>query len=107
MRVPRISGETIRDPVTGEYKLYKGQPVSLSRHRNPIYPHPDHPGRYVKIMFPNGPPAPETLRDIANDDSEYTDEIRAAYEYAAAHDDWKDGIMPIVAPKPEWIDFDF
>jgi len=37
---------------------------------------------------------------------EYTEAVREAYEYVAKEGRFKDGIMPNVPPKREWVSWD-
>jgi nucleoporin NUP42 len=61
----------------------------------------------VHIYFPDGPPAPENLKDAACTPEDYTPEIEAAYRCVKEHGTFKDGILPSIPPKPEWCNFDF
>lgn len=73
----------------------------------PCYLHPQDGRTYVRIIYPDGPPDPATLRDAQGKPEEYTDEINEQYEFFFANGYFKDGAIPAVPPKTEWLDFDF
>jgi nucleoporin NUP42 len=104
--LPKLAGETRRDPMTKKLLYWKGQSVKYIDNE-PRYQHPDDPSTYVHIYFPDGRPPPENSKDAACKPEDYTPEIEAAYHYVKEHGTFKNGMMPSIAPKPEWCNFDF
>ncbi|KAJ5623198.1 hypothetical protein N7490_011803 [Penicillium lividum] len=104
--LPRLQGETRRDPASNKLTAWKGQPVRYVNN-HPCYEHPQDPKTLVRINFPDGPPDPATLRDSQGKDEEYTPEVEEMYKFFLANGYFKDGIIPSVPPKREYISFDF
>jgi nucleoporin NUP42 len=71
----------------------------------PGFRRPD--GKWERIMFPDGPPAPN--KDAAKSPEHYDGNaaLKAEYQYAAQNGVFKDGKMPLVPPLREWCSFDF
>ncbi|WEW60128.1 hypothetical protein PRK78_005613 [Emydomyces testavorans] len=103
--LPKLGGETRRDPTSKKLLLWKGQPIRYIDNE-PCFQHPDDPGTFVHIYFPDGPPAPESFKSSVGKPEQYTPEIEMAYKYLKQHGALKDGIMPPVPPRPEWCSFD-
>ena len=78
----------------------------------PCYQRPDGKG-LERIWFQGGNENPTVLAlDKAKKGFEapeqlYTDEVKESYRVLHQTGQWKDGIMPSVAPKRDWIDCDF
>ncbi|KAJ5652099.1 hypothetical protein N7507_009525 [Penicillium longicatenatum] len=104
--LPRLQGETRRDPGSNRLTAWKGRPVRYVNNY-PCYEHPQDPKTLVRINFPDGPPDAATLRDSQGKEEEYTPEIIEMYQFFLANGYFKDGIIPAVPPKREWISFDF
>ncbi len=105
---PDINTYTIRD-ARGQLQTWKGQPVSFvdgvpcfRNHNN---------GGWERIWFPDGQP-PLSQSNAAGEaaviyGAEYSvEEARAAYEFVAQNGAFKDGIMPELPPRPEWVRWD-
>ncbi|KNG80835.1 hypothetical protein ANOM_011217 [Aspergillus nomiae NRRL 13137] len=104
--IPPLSGQTIRDPMTKRLSTWKGQPVKYIDN-NPCYLHPQDRQTYVRIFFPDGPPDQASLRDATGKPEEYTPEVTEQYEFFVKNGYFKDGVIPSVPPKTEWVSFDF
>ncbi|KAI5239673.1 hypothetical protein E4T43_06596 [Aureobasidium subglaciale] len=61
-------------------------------------------GSMERIWHPEGNPAPRT--EVEAPAEAYTAEVQAAYMFVAEQGIFKDGIMPEVPPKCEWIRWD-
>lgn len=73
----------------------------------PCYLHPQDRKTYARIFFPDGPPDESSLRDAQAKPEEYTPEVTEQYEFFVKNGCFKDGIIPSVPPKTEWVSFDF
>ncbi|KAJ5885231.1 hypothetical protein N7495_009741 [Penicillium taxi] len=104
--IPKLEGETRRDPHTNRLVQWKGRPVQYL-HEHPCYLHPQDNQTWVRIIFPEGPPDPASLRDSQGKAEEYTPEIEAMYKFFHENGYWQDGIIPSVPPKAEWISYNF
>ncbi|KAI2927822.1 hypothetical protein CBS63078_1927 [Aspergillus niger] len=104
--IPPLTGQTIRDPMTKRLSAWKGQPVKYINNE-PCYLHPQDRQTYVRIFFPDGPPDAASLRDAHGKDEEYTVEVTEQYEFFVKNGCFKDGVIPSVPPKTEWVSFDF
>lgn len=104
--LPRLQGETRRDPVSNRISLWKGRPVQYVNN-HPCYLHPQDNKTLVRINFPNGPPDAASLRDSQAKEGDYTPEVAAQYEYFLQHGRFENGVIPTVPPKKDWISFDF
>jgi nucleoporin NUP42 len=94
------------DSTTKKLAVWKGRPVKYIGDY-PCYLHPDDGKTYVRIFFPEGPPERSSLRDVEAKSEEYTPEISQMYEFFLKHGYFKDGVMPSIPPKTEWVSFDF
>ena len=103
--IPPMSGQTTRD-MDNKLTAWKGQPVQYINDY-PCYLHPQDQRTWVRINFPDGPPDEATLRDSEGKSEEYTPEIAAQYEFFLKNGYFKDGLIPPVPPKREWISWDF
>jgi nucleoporin NUP42 len=117
-------GETRRD-ASGRLTLWHGRPVVYvtpltkpsstssdpkTAESYPCYKRED--GKLQRIIFPNGRKLNPTPGDgdntgIEGRPEEYTEEVKKAYEYMKVEGRFKDGVMPSVPPKREWISWDF
>ncbi|KAE8362785.1 hypothetical protein BDV27DRAFT_146659 [Aspergillus caelatus] len=104
--IPPLAGQTVRDPMTKRLSTWKGQPVKYIDN-NPCYLHPQDRQTYVRIFFPDGPPDQASLRDATGKPEQYTPEVTEQYEFFVKNGYFKDGIIPSVPPKTEWVSFDF
>ncbi|KAL4785938.1 hypothetical protein BJX76DRAFT_323081 [Aspergillus varians] len=104
--IPPLNGETTRDPMTKKLHRWKGQPVQYIDNV-PCYLHPQDRKTYTRIFFPDGPPDEASLRDAQGDADQYTPEVTAQYEFFVKNGHFKDGFIPSVPPKTEWVSFDF
>lgn len=104
--IPPLSGQTVRDPVTKRLSMWKGQPVKYIDNA-PCYLHPQDRQTYVRIFFPDGPPDEASLRDAQAKPEAYTPEVTEQYEFFVKNGYFKDGVIPSVPPKTEWVSFDF
>ncbi|KAJ5820076.1 hypothetical protein N7474_005667 [Penicillium riverlandense] len=104
--LPQLEGETLRDPATNRLTMWKGRPVKYI-HDHPCYLHPQGDNHWTRVNFPDGPPDEASLRDSQGRPEDYTPEVVAQYEFFLANGYFKDGIMPTMPPKREWISFGF
>lgn len=104
--LPYMTGQTVRDPMSKKLTLWKGQPVKYINDR-PCYLHPQDGRTFVRIHFADGPLDPASLRDAQGKPEEYTPEINAQYDFFFTNGYFKDGVIPPVPPKTEWLSFDF
>ncbi|KAL2816802.1 nuclear pore complex assembly-domain-containing protein [Aspergillus cavernicola] len=104
--IPPPTGETRRDPMTKKLMSWKGQPVKYINNE-PCYLHPQDQKTAVRIFFPDGPPVEASLRDAQANPDQYTPEIAEQYEFFVKNGFFKDGLIPSVPPKTEWVSFDF
>ncbi|KAL2014356.1 hypothetical protein VTN00DRAFT_1881 [Thermoascus crustaceus] len=103
---PNLTGQTVRDQATKKLTMWKGQPVKYIDDW-PCYLHPDDRQTYVRIFFPDGPPDAATLRDAQAKPEEYIPEVTESYQFFLQNGYFKDGVIPSVPPKTEWVSFDF
>lgn len=104
--IPPLSGQTVKDPMMQRLSMWKGQPVKYIDNV-PCYLHPQDRQTYVRIFFPDGPPDQASLRDAHGKPEEYTPEVTEQYEFFLKNGYFKDGVIPSVPPKSEWVSFDF
>ncbi|CEL02856.1 hypothetical protein ASPCAL04019 [Aspergillus calidoustus] len=104
--IPPLNGQTVRDNMSKRILRWKGQPVKYIDDA-PCYLHPQDQKTAVRIFFPDGPPDKATLRDAQAKPEEYTPEVTEQYEFFLKNGYFKDGIIPRVPPKTEWVSFDF
>ncbi|KAJ5115068.1 hypothetical protein NUU61_000827 [Penicillium alfredii] len=104
--IPQLQGETRRDPASKRLTMWKGRPVQYINDA-PCYLHPQDNKTYIRINFPDGPPDEASLRDSQGKPEEYTPEIVEMYKFFLENGYFKDGVIPPVPPKREWISFDF
>ena len=118
MPMQKPQGET-RCDASGRLTLWHGQPVTYVTPpikpddpkfvpvSYPCYKRPD--GSLEKIHFPDGRKLPATGDNtgVQGRDEEYTEEVREAYENMNMEGKFRDGIMPEVPPKKEWVNWDF
>ncbi|KAH2197091.1 hypothetical protein KXV58_005043 [Aspergillus fumigatus] len=104
--IPPLSGQTVKGPMTQRLSMWKGQPVKYIDNV-PCYLHPQDRQTYVRIFFPDGPPDQASLRDAHGKPEEYTPEVTEQYEFFLKNGYFKDGVIPSVPPKSEWVSFDF
>lgn len=104
--IPPLDGQTVRDPMTKRVSMWKGQPVKYID-GVPCYLHPQDRQTPVRIFFPDGPPEQASLRDAQGKPEEYSPEVVEQYEFFVKNGYFKDGVIPSVPPKTEWVSFDF
>ncbi|KAL4751607.1 hypothetical protein BDW72DRAFT_192801 [Aspergillus terricola var. indicus] len=104
--IPSLSGQTTHNPMTKKLQTWKGQPVQYIDDV-PCYLHPQDRKTYVRIFFPDGPPDAASLRDAQAEPNQYTPEVTEQYEFFIKNGYFKDGLIPSVPPKTEWVSFDF
>lgn len=104
--LPPLNGPTQHNPMTKKLTQWKGQPVQYIDNA-PCYLHPQDRKTYARIFFPDGPPDESSLRDAQAKPEEYTPEVTEQYEFFVKNGCFKDGIIPSVPPKTEWVSFDF
>lgn len=85
---------------------FKGQHVRYIDHE-PLYRRPDT-GQETRLWFPDGPPATPNRYGSEVDEVYIAagDTIEAMYKHVAETGLFKDGIMPELAPKAQWIQYD-
>ncbi|KAL4926846.1 uncharacterized protein BDV17DRAFT_283056 [Aspergillus undulatus] len=103
--IPPLMGQTVRDG-TNKIVQWKGQPVKYEN-GTPCYLHPQDRKTYVRIFFPDGPPTEAALKDARASPEQYTPEVTEQYEFFIKNGAFKDGLIPSVPPKTEWVSFDF
>ncbi|KAJ5154444.1 Zinc finger CCCH-type [Penicillium coprophilum] len=104
--LPQLEGETRHNPATKQLVMWKGRPVKYIN-EHPCYLHPQDNKTFIRIHFPNGPPDPASLKDAHGKPDDYTPEIVEAYQFFLKNGYFKDGNIPAVPPKQEWLSFDF
>ncbi|KAJ5469630.1 hypothetical protein N7539_009248 [Penicillium diatomitis] len=104
--LPPLEGDTRRDPATNRLVLWKGRPVTYIKDA-PCYLHPQDNKTPVRINFPDGPPDDASLRDSQAKPEEYTPEVEAMFRFFLDNGYFKDGKIPSVAPRKDFISFDF
>ncbi|KAJ5520248.1 Zinc finger CCCH-type [Penicillium fimorum] len=104
--LPQLEGETRHNPSTKQLVMWKGRPVKYIN-EHPCYLHPQDNKTFVRVHFPNGPPDPASLKDAQAKPEEYTPEVAEAYQFFLQNGYFKDGNIPAVPPKQEWLSFDF
>ncbi|KAF4771752.1 hypothetical protein HAV15_004582 [Penicillium sp. str.  len=104
--LPQLEGETRHNPSTKQLVMWKGRPVKYIN-EHPCYLHPQDNKTFVRISFPNGPPDPASLKDAQGKPEEYTPEVTEAYQFFLQNGYFKDGNIPAVPPREEWLSFDF
>ncbi|KAI2721064.1 hypothetical protein DTO006G1_2033 [Penicillium roqueforti] len=104
--LPQLEGETRHNPSTKQLVMWKGRPVKYIN-EHPCYLHPQDNITFVRINFPNGPPDAAGLKDAHGKPEEYTPEVVEAYQFFLQNGYFKDGNIPAVPPKQEWLSFDF
>ena len=76
---------------------------------NPTYQHPQT-GKAERIWHPNGPPDTVNPYAEAAQPEIYLGELGAVlkevYDYVRQEEQFKDGVMPEVPPKREWLRWD-
>jgi nucleoporin NUP42 len=87
--------------------MWKGRPVNYNKDDWPCYLHPDDNRTFVRIHFPEGPPELSSLRDTQEKDEDYTPEIAEQYKFFVENGFFKEGYIPAVPPRTEWVSFDF
>jgi nucleoporin NUP42 len=102
---PNLGGSTIRDAAK-RLTMWKGQPVKYIEDW-PCYLHPGDRRTWVRIFFPDGYPTTATLRDAQGKPEDYTPDVSNVYEFFSKTGYFKDGMIPSVPPKTEWVSFDF
>lgn len=100
---PSIFNYSTKDN-SGNIVSFKGQRVVFEE-RKPGLRRPD--GKWQKIMFPDGPPAPNRDTALQLESYEGNDALKAAYQYSAQHGVFKDGKIPLIPPLQQWCSFDF
>ncbi|KAL5043552.1 hypothetical protein BDW71DRAFT_187923 [Aspergillus fruticulosus] len=104
--IPPLNGQTTYNPMTKKLQTWKGQPVQYIDNV-PCYLHPQDRKTYVRIFFPDGPPDAASLRDAQAEPDQYTPKVTEQYEFFVKNGYFKDGLIPSVPPKTEWVSFDF
>lgn len=86
--------------------VYKNRPVKYI-HSYPCYERPDGKG-WERIWFPDGGPENARLEDVQCDEEKYDEEqVREVYRRFADKGAFDLGSMPGVAPRREWVGYDF
>ncbi|OKP15091.1 Nucleoporin AMO1 [Penicillium subrubescens] len=104
--LPQLQGETRRDPNTKRITMWKGRPVNYVNDA-PCYLHPQDNKTWVRINFPDGPPDDASLRDSQGKPEDYTPEIEEMYKFFLENGYFKDGVIPSVPPRKDFISYDF
>ncbi|RDW72294.1 FG-nucleoporin nup42 [Aspergillus mulundensis] len=104
--IPPMNGPTTHNALTKKLQTWKGQPVQYIDDA-PCYLHPQDRKTPVRIFFPDGPPDAASLRDAQAEPDKYTPEVTEQYEFFVKNGYFKDGLIPSVPPKTEWVSFDF
>ncbi|MCJ1415184.1 hypothetical protein MMC32_001515 [Xylographa parallela] len=95
------SGATRKD-ASGKLTLWHGRPISYVDNE-PCFRRAD--GLWEKVWFPDA--APGWSKEIEVPEGWWTEEVAEQYRYAREQGAWKDGRVPDVMPKREWISWDF
>jgi nucleoporin NUP42 len=94
------SGNTLRD-TSGKLKMWNGKAVEYLNNEYPCFRRPD--GKLQRIWFPDGPPQWVKPPDVP--DSAYDDEIQKQFMHIKQNGTFKDGTMPMLPPKRDWVDW--
>lgn len=86
---------------------WKGSPVMKEDN---LYFYRNAAGKQERIWFPEGPPGPNpdveaTPPDIYNDER-VANVLSEIYSYVKEHGTFKDGLVPEIPPKRDWVSFD-
>ncbi|KAI9778168.1 MAG: hypothetical protein M1816_004252 [Peltula sp. TS41687] len=99
-----VESYSTRDPATNKLRTWKGKPVEYVDDE-PFFRRDEiDDGELEKIWFPDGPPP-------VNKDTElpiemYDEKTKEAYLYLKEHGVFKDGWIPELPPRSEWIRWD-
>ncbi|KAI7542377.1 hypothetical protein KC316_g15305 [Hortaea werneckii] len=93
---------------TGSLQTWKGRPVLYDEQNHPTIQNPQT-GKSERIWHPDGPPQnPNPYAEAPPE--KYTGELAAVlkevYDYVNETGTFKDGLMPEIPPKREWIRWD-
>ena len=95
--------QTRRD-AQGKLTSWKGKPVIYEKDE-PHFKRGD--GNLERIWFPDGPPPPAPTKNPEVPEDTYDEATKENYMYMEEHGVFKDGIIPELPPKREWVDWDF
>ncbi|KAJ5422012.1 Zinc finger CCCH-type [Penicillium cf. griseofulvum] len=97
--LPQLDGETRHNPSTKQLVIISMSTRATFTHKTtkPL----------SESTSPNGPPDPASLKDAHGKPEEYTPEVAEAYQFFLQNGYFKDGNIPAVPPKQEWLSFDF
>ena len=93
-----------RRDAQGKLTSWKGKPVIYEKDE-PYFKRSD--GALERIWFPDGPPPPAPTKNPEAPDEAYDEATKDNYMYMREHGAFKDGVMPELPPKREWVDWDF
>lgn len=91
-----------RDPSTNKLLTWKGKSVEYADDE-PCFRRDDD-GKLEKIWFPDGPPPPNPDTELPIE--MYDERTREAYLYLKRHGVFKDGWIPTLPPRREWVRWD-
>jgi len=85
----------------------QGKQVNRDSDGNAVYTNAQ--GQQERVWFPTGPPPPnpyaEREKEVYESEPLAT-ALREAYEHVFMHGTFKDGVVPEIAPKREWVNFE-
>ena len=93
-----------RRDAQGKLTSWKGKPVIHEKDEQYVK---RSDGALERIWFPEGPPPPAPTKNPEVPDEAYDEVTKENYIYMNEHGKFKDGIMPELPPKREWVNWDF
>lgn len=97
-----VRSYSTRDPSTNKLLTWKGKPVEYIEDE-PCFRRDDD-GKWERIWFPDGPPHPNPDAELPIE--AYDAKTIEAYLYFGKYGVWKDGWMPNLPPRSEWLQWD-
>lgn len=104
-----------RDPQSGRLRTWKNRPVEYVP-KNPAEPNEFNAcyrraddNQLERIWFPDGPPGQQ--KDAVAPEEWYADEekvgkLKEEFDYVRNNGAFKDGVMPDIPPKADWVAWD-
>ncbi|MCJ1471581.1 hypothetical protein MMC13_000221 [Lambiella insularis] len=96
------SSGTTRKDGSGRLTVWHGKSITYVDDE-PCFKRSD--GLWEKVWFPDA--TPSWTKDLEVPEGMWTEEVKEEYDFAREHGEWKDGVMPDIMPKREWVSWDF